>query len=264
MRKILIYTVHKSASMFLHKLTSEVTNTLNIDYYSINNDVDHNLIKSQSWKGFIENKTEIACFGPIRAGMIEPNIPSNIESYSILLHLRDPRDVLTSLFFSHTYSHSKREGRFNPSDETRKKWEDNGIDQFVIEKTPWYKQGYETLCTHILDRNNTVFIKYEDMVYNYKKWLDEFLSAFYLYNSSTPINLNTINYQIFFPKFHKKLTHIKLYYKHKNDFRVKSEDIYKHRRQITPGDHKRKLSRETIEFLNQEFKNVLIALKYEI
>ena len=41
------------------------------------------------------------------------------------------------------------------------------------------------------------------------------------------------------------------------------EDIYSHKRQVTPGDHKRKLLPETIDRLNSEFGEVLDVLGYK-
>ena len=115
MRSVLVYTVHKAASTFLHKLSIEICSELSLPYYSINDSKYHQIILDQSWESFIENLAETsACFGPIRSrekkGEVQPLIPKNVGDYSIILHLRDPRDVLTSLYFSHVYSHSRKKG----------------------------------------------------------------------------------------------------------------------------------------------------------
>lgn len=260
MKKILIYTFHKSASVFLHKLTSDVTDMLNIDYHSINHENHFDLIKSKSWNYFIETNNRTLCFGPIRIGEAEPNIPENIESYSVILHLRDPRDVLTSLFFSQLYSHSRKNSGFNPSNDQINQWQKDGIDKYITDRVPLFKKRYEIVCNNLLNRKNTIFIKYRDMVYNYGQWLDEFLSAFYLSNSS---KLSIFNPQTFSLKLQKREIHKKLYEKYRAEFQVESENIYKHKRQITPGDYKRKLSPETIGFLNSEFRDILKQLKFE-
>ena len=103
---VLIFTVHKAASMFLHKLTDDLSKIIGFDYYSINKTKYYDQITSLSWKKFIElNTHKKSCFGPIRAGTAEPSIPKNMEFYSIILHLRDPRDVLVSMFYSYRYMH---------------------------------------------------------------------------------------------------------------------------------------------------------------
>jgi hypothetical protein len=56
--------------------------------------------------------------------------------------------------------------------------------------------------------------------------------------------------------------HAQLYNKHKDEFTVDQEDIYSNKRQVTPGDHRRKLKPETIEHLNQVFADILQALNY--
>ena len=57
--------------------------------------------------------------------------------------LRDPRDILVSMYFSWAYSHPVDDGRlslvnaagelFNPSEETKEQWKANGPDEFVLE-----------------------------------------------------------------------------------------------------------------------------------
>jgi hypothetical protein len=48
------------------------------------------------------------------------------------------------------------------------------------------------------------------------------------------------------------------------DFSVKKEDERSQRRQITPGDHLRKLKPETIWQLNERFEPVLKRLDYKL
>lgn len=115
MHQVLIYTVHKAASMFLHRLTLHTARALGAAYYSINDDQYHDHIKTASWKNFIENESGQGCFGPIRGGEAAPNIPDDLQYRSVLLHLRDPRDVLTSMFFSHVYSHGRGGGGLIPT-----------------------------------------------------------------------------------------------------------------------------------------------------
>jgi len=46
-------------------------------------------------------------------------------------------------------------------------------------------------------------------------------------------------------------------------FSVKKEDPASHKRQVLPGDHVRKLKRETVAFLNLEFRQILKELNYK-
>ena len=66
--------------MFLHRLSTEVANEFGIDYHSINQDKNYDLIKQSSWLSFIEDIEKTGCFGPIRAGEAMPNIPDDLEN----------------------------------------------------------------------------------------------------------------------------------------------------------------------------------------
>ena len=262
MNDILIYTVHKAGSMFLHGLTIDATQELGIVYNSPNpvgSKRDYDEVRKLTWKGYIEDPTRNGCFGPIRAGIAEPIFPDDIDDYSIILHVRDPRDVLTSLFFSSTYSHPRREGGFNPSDDTRQQWEEEGIDSFVIKQAVEYKERYDSLTSNLIDRQNVILIKYEDMVLNYSLWLEQYLSVY------KHIPIPQVNFLRAFrtPKSLESIQR-KLYKKYRNDFTPNEEDIHKLKRQITPGDHKRKLSPDTIAQLNVEFAETLSLLGYAI
>lgn len=261
MNSVLIYTVHKAASMFLHKLGVDLPRQMELNFYSINNKDYYDKIKKSSWKSFIEAKSGLpSCFGPIRAGedVALPVYPDHIENYSIVLHLRDPRDVLTSAYYSHTYSHRMTD-RFKPSSEQRKEWEEQGVDNFVINRIERVKNEYEELCTHFVGKDNVVLVKYEDMVTNYGRWLEEFLSAFSRFEPKQKAIIGALL---------GKNTHDKiydaLYKKHKDDFlpAKKEEDVYSHKRQVTPGDYARKLEKSTIDTLNSEFSSVLSSLGY--
>jgi hypothetical protein len=256
MKSVLVYTVHKAASMFLHRLTAEVAGELDITYYSINYERDSEAIRKLSWKGFLESGNRTGCFGPIRAGAAEPTVPEDLQAYRIILHLRDPRDVLTSLFFSHVYSHAR--GQFNPTDDQRTRWEEQGIDRFVLEKAPRTLQNYGGLCSRLLGQPNVVLLKYEEMVSRYHKWLEQYLSAFSHFEPRSR-RLLDMGSSSMLPRLQKRL-----YKRHRDEFIPPLEDINEHKRQITSGDHRRKLSARTIEALNEMFGDLLEVLEYEV
>ncbi len=258
MKKILVYTVHKAASMFLHKLSGDAAKAYGINYYSINQDENFERIKKSSWMSFINGVAESSgCFGPIRAGEAEPNIPDDLGAYSSILHLRDPRDVLVSLYFSNVYSHPKA-GGFSVSDERKRQWAEHGIDTFVLERCPQFRKYYQGLIDSLFEKENVVFVKYETMVLDYAAWLKQFMTAFECLQIHEKNILSVLTKQSSHQDIYERL-----YKKHKKEFAVSSEDLNKHKRQITPGDYKRKLLAETIEALNDELGDVLDALSYD-
>ena len=240
--------------MFLHHLAHEVTQELAIEHYSINHKKHKTLIREMSWAQFIENQVGIGCFGPIRIGGVDPCIPKDLNVYSIILHLRDPRDVLTSRFFHRTYGQKSKHIQASE----REYYEQAGIDTFILDNIQDFKQRYDTLIANFLGRENVILIYYEEMVSDYSTWLTHFLSAFSHIPMPKPL-LSVFGGPNTLTKIHQKL-----YKKHENDFSVVSENKYKQIRQITPGDHKRKLKPETLEKLNSEFREILDTLNYDL
>jgi len=257
MKSVLVYTLHKTGSTFINKLCDDLCQFLNIDGYSIYNNDNRNKINDTNWKEFIIEKGDKACFYPVRVGRADPSVPDDLSNYSSIAHVRDPRDILVSHYFSKTFSHPRQEGRFNPSDEQRDKWKEKGIDQNVLEHCPNLVERYEYIIKNILSHKETKLVKYEEMVTDYSGWLEQFLEAF----SHFPIP--TQKEKIFFKKTYDwKMTHEKFYNKYKNEFKITKENVSKHKRKITPGDYKEKLQESTINKLNDEFKDILKILHY--
>lgn len=246
-KNVLIYTVHKAASMFLNRIAHDTADEMDMNCFSINADQYYSKIRKQSWKRFIMEQKGPACFGPIRSGEDTSDTPAifpeNLDDYAVVLHLRDPRDMLVSLYYSQTYSHPKRQDGFNPDDFERKVWEKEGVDAFVLKRAPQFKELYRNLTSRLLGKDNVVFLTYETLVTNYSSWLSGFLSAFQ--NGSDIMQIHTC-----------------LLKKYEHAFEPMAEDIYRHKRQITPGDYLRKLKRDTIDALNRELKPVLAELNY--
>lgn len=244
-KSILIYTFNKAASMVLHKVAEKIRRELKIKYSSINHEKDWEEIKQKSWKTFIEDADEMSIFGPIRASR-KIIFPDNMDKYKILLHLRDPRDLLVSKYFSRAYNHARNEGRFTISDEEREKMRIEGLSTFIYEFMPQVKNEYELFITNLIGRSNVVVLKYETMVLDFPAWLKGFLQPFSEYTDDTQ-------------KIYDEMV-----VDYKNEFVVDKEDIYSHKRQVLPGDYLRQLAQNDIDFLNSEFKAVLKAVDYSI
>jgi hypothetical protein len=172
-------------------------------------------------------------YGPI--GTLR-NIP-RLEEYAVLLQLRDPRDVLTSLYYSTAYSHALISAKVV---RRRKEALAMSVDEFVLTEIEEYLPIYEQYCG-MLDTNKSVlFIKYEEMVGDFSNWLGKL---------SSHIGLND---QV------EALERVR----QDANFSVDAEDVFSQRRQVKPGDHRRKLQPATIDELNKAFKGVLIRLGY--
>ncbi len=163
------------------------------------------------------------------------------------------------MFFSYCYSHS---GEIEGGTGIRGEVADRGIDEFVwrmatAEEIPFtgdygtgsdlwdvagnVRQRYENYVSNILDRPNAVFVRYEDMVSNPATWLRAVASIFG-FDEQEQIERTARGLGL--------------------DLKVDREDHWAHKRQITPGDYKRKLRPETVDRLNDAFSGVLTRLGY--
>lgn len=232
---VLFFTVHKSASTFVKNII------FNLEANRLKPVRLGGLVPASQQTELFNNREKmkkVLCpegyvYGAFRAFYDFPQL----EQFKIVLLLRDPRDVLTSQYFSTLYNHPLATKAFF---EKRKKFQDYTIDEFVLESAPSFKEKYADYISHLLKKPNVLFLKYEDMVTDFEPWLKR-LSDF----------LGLINNE-------KKLKEIC----DKTSFKVKKEDKNNFIRNITPGDHKRKLQPETITKLNTLFENELKELNY--
>ena len=244
MNNILVYSLHRSATNFLHELTANVCKEMNIQYYSINDENYFKSIINGGWKDFIQNRT--GCFGPIRIGEAEPSVPYDFLLDNIVVQVRDPRDILTSLYYALCYRFPLKEDGY-PTKELQKKWIADGIDKFVLDSSKDIAVNVNYLIRKIIHHDNVNLLRYETMVSDFGRWLESYLSVF-------PLNKNIIKTALF----------KNLHSKYCNEFSVKKEDQQSHKRQVLPGDHIRKLKPETIDRLNTIFSESLEYLEYKI
>ena len=190
-RNVIAYTTHKAGSMVLHRVLKDICELNRIRYYSPN-ESKAMLPFDRMFAGhdFIAKKR--GCFGPIRFF-----VPTKaIADASVILHLRDPRDVLTSMFYSYCYMHA---GEIEAHTGYRKEVAEAGIDRFVLDMVgePFYEyrgdygigsrykkhvgtvlDRYERYLTELLGRPNTTVVSYEEMVLAFPSWLEKIVGAF--------------------------------------------------------------------------------------
>jgi hypothetical protein len=252
-RNIIAYTTHKAGSMVLHRVLKDICELNRIRYYSPNK---AQLPFDRMFAGddFIAKKR--GCFGPIRFF-----VPTKaIADASVILHLRDPRDVLVSMFYSYCYMHA---GEIEADTGYRKAVAEAGIDRFVLDMVgeafyayrgdygigSRYKQHvgtvldrYERYLSELLSRPNTIAVSYEEMVLSFPSWLEKIVSAFDLIDPDETCAVVTA--------------------RHANSVAAGEEDVWSHKRKVTPGDHREKLQSATIRQLDQIFAPVLDKLGY--
>lgn len=254
-RDIVVFTLHKSASMFIHRQCELLCGLSGLAYHSPNAadsglDARRLLTDREVWR----NRS--GCFAPLRFFVDIPRL----EAYEVILHLRDPRDVLVSMFYSYCFIHS---GPVAPNTGHRRDAAARGIDAFVLGQATTgslhypgdYGTGghvqdligplpsrYRAYVERLLGQPNVTLVKYEDMVGDYRAWLTDFSRPFPLRDRQQTIESLVAQSADFFPK--------------------RSGDALSHVRHVTPGDYKAKLQPATIRQLDELFSDVLDALGY--
>ncbi|MGH8093015.1 MAG: sulfotransferase domain-containing protein [Chthoniobacterales bacterium] len=253
---IIAFTTHKAGSMVLHRVLKDICELNRIRYYSPNENKTQ-LPFDQIFSGYDFIAKRRGCFGPIRF-----YVPTRaLETASIILHLRDPRDVLVSMFYSYCFMH---EGEIERHTGYRKAVAEAGIDRFVLDMVgePFYAyrgdygigsrykrhvgtvlDRYQRYLDELSGRPNTMIVSYEEMVLAFPSWLERIVSAFDLPNPEE--------------------TSAVVAARRANSVAAQGEeDVWSHKRKVTPGDHREKLQTETIRELDEIFAPVLERLGY--
>ena len=262
---LILLTVHKCASAYVAYHLARVAQSagiIPIDFDTVVYEYTDSVIAPYVSLGFLEafrgKRTALSepvrqeierripargfFYGAIRATPFFHHLP-HFDRFRAVLMMRDPRDVLTSLFFSVAFSHGVPTGAENVRQQflaARQKARQQGIDQYVLEFTPTYLQTYTGYCREVLGRENALLVKYEDMIRDFRAWLEQVLTFWGL-----PTNTRTVARVV-----------------RDADFSVSLENPHSHKRQVQAGDHQRKLQPATIRKLDEAFGDVLDALGY--
>lgn len=237
-----VFTLHKTASSFIWHLLDFLSDVLNIPVYSPNGTGNSYIPDEINIRhSLAELESRFGLFGAFRG-----YIDCKLDMFDrLIVTLRDPRDILTSLFYSWTYSHpidaerlslvNSRGELFNPSPAERAKWATEGIDTFVLEYARFVEANCRLYVERLLPRPNCTVLFYEDFISEPGSWISQFLAAF----GADPNDIDIL------------LPHVLARFQ--ADFEVLPEDKSRHQRQMLPGDHRRKLQESTIDALTARF-----------
>lgn len=233
----LLFTTHKCASTFFSKFLqvadqeSEFSH-LNYDSFfagqqvSVEQAFDDKRFLSRGFReqGFI--------YGPMRSNRDIPNK----HAYKILLILRDPRDVMVSLYYSMRYSHALISKSMVS---IRQEAEEHSVDSYVYLRCQEFLERYNSYLNLLNQNYNLVYLRYDDLIEAPKRSLRR-ISNF------IGIELR----QQTFERLKNQLVP------------PTREHLIRHRRSGRSGQFKIKLQPATIEYLNHEFKQVLHPLGF--
>lgn len=158
--------------------------------------------------------------------------------------VRDPRDALTSNYYSTAYSHTipKSGPLKNEWHKRRSESKYMPIDQFVLEETR-IKRVIKILQDYmsILPASTTRIYRYEDIIFYKEEWIKDMLNY---------LELELEDEQV------KEIVR-------KVDVIPDQEKQDQHIRQVVPGNYKKHLKEETITQLNRELSPVLQQFHYD-
>jgi len=178
-------------------------------------------------------------------GMIEDI--SELEKYKIVLMIRDFRDLLVSEYYSIAYSHVapyKQGNKYELFVEQRIKARKSAIDEYAVTESNRLYNTLQRYKTLLIDKYPNVYItKYEDMINDFRGWLNNLLY-------SCELNIR--------PDFFTALL------ERNERIRPKDEDVQRHIRKGKSGEYKEKLNQETIEYLNAKFSPMLLTFGYRL
>jgi hypothetical protein len=245
-QSVFFFTVHKCASVYVGNLLKKIASDsgitpLDFEAYFFSGG---NVRTNKKNPGFNDEvfKKKGYLYGPFREYR---STIANIEDYKILLFLRDPRDVLVSFYYSVAFSHgipSRNRKMASHLLQMRENAQNMSIDSFVVDNADLFLCRYQSYCQKLLNAENVFFSKYEEMVSDFDKWLAQIINFVGIKCSSN--TKKEIICAATLP--------------------LQQEDQYRNKRQVTPGDHKRKLRIETIEKLNAKFAEILEILDYNV
>ncbi len=243
---ILHLSLNKAATQFVKMLLKEnaVYNNLKfVDYHGYFFDVGHPFFDNMTKDEFSHFHHAFQPKGFVYSSFGGP-LPyiNDLDTYRKLVIIRDPRDILTSQYYSSGFSHAIPRDPHQRMLFLKRRSEviNTSIDEFVlIQMYNLHTQYIRYIDFLSAQKHNVFFYKYEDLV--------QFPERFLLF----------MEHQLGFgirnkPKYLKSL-----------EPKV-GENKFDHKRKMIPGDYKEKLSGMTIGKLNQMFDVVLNHFGYQL
>lgn len=237
---VLFYSYYRCGSMFLSRALRElaVANDLQpVDYCSY-------FVKVCPERGsmLFDESALARAFHPTGCyyGVLRRAYPiPDHERYRSVLLLRDPRDCLTSHYFSVRESHTLN-NRGNL--EARGIARGMDIDSWVLAHAEDYRKDFLDFHRNLVGRAGVLFLRYEEMVTAFPDFVRQVVEHTGLVSDPEAVQ-----------RIVKEA-----------DFKVSSENVLSHKRSVQPGNHRKKLRPETVTALNEALAEVLEVFDYQV
>jgi hypothetical protein len=240
---VYFYTFHKCASsLFGGYVLKNVQGLRHVDYASriySGEKIDKIVFEEN---GFVYGPIRLSASprSPVYKKLVEPACDVDfIRSKIAIFLVRDPRDILVSLYYSFGYTHglSSVDGIREIQEQSRGEIQRQTIDEYALESAHSIVGNFETLDKLSKACTRSVVLRYEDMI---DRW-DCFVEGLTKYLEIKPTVLTQI---------------------HQKSRPREKEDQESHRRSGKPGEFGSKLKEPTIASLNTTFQDVLGRFGY--
>ncbi len=229
------FSMHRSGSSLVHRVLrerarAEGLRTVNLArYFTLAGRSLDAAFESEAWRERVFSPRGYY-YGVFRRMRPVPEL----DRFQVLLLLRDPRDVLTSQFFSLTRGH-----RMMSADhyDRRRRARRMDIDAFVLDRASDWRQRYREYVRYLFGRPTVLLVRYEDLIDDFSGHWRTIVDHMGWGSESAPA----------VPAV---------------DFTVEREDPRAHKRQVGWGDHRDKLKPGTVRHLNRTFEGILDELGY--
>lgn len=244
------FSIHKAGSSLLHGMIDAVCAKVGIPSINIPDTLFNYGIHEEMWCA--DNAIlELVKPGYVYFGFrVFPKIFADryigIKEKKSVLLVRDPRDALVSQYFSFGRKDFSHVLPARNAEALVEKWMTTAsltIDKYVLSQAQDYLRKMnayrDLLC---LQNENVLLRRYEDIYYNKVGFIRDTFNHFGICIEKSILDEVAAS----------------------NDIRPAVEDPSKHIRKGTPGDHKEKLSPQTIRDLNAIFKETAAFFGYNL
>ncbi len=244
-----VFTLHRCASMLVWRIMEYIANVVGVQLHSPNGAGSEYIMDEVRLreKGDIVPR-HFGLLGPFR-GYFE----FDADTFSrCVLVLRDPRDLLVSMYYSWTHSHPIGEEAMlvgpdgellRASESMRQQWIEQGPDTFVLQYAGFVEGNLRRYFDAILPLRSTTLLTYENLMLDPRTWVFSFMCGL------GASNVDADEFTSFAMSYFAR------------EFDPVVENPNVHRRQMRPGDHLRKLKQETIDALTRRFQFYFDAIE---
>lgn len=241
-KSVISTSMHKAGSSIADSIITDILAAKGMELDRISLQVPASpLSAAEIYKNYQIHMKETGVYYGIARGPYVSDMPV-LYRLKVIVQVRDPRDCLTSAYFSLKTSHVPPidPEKLKQFMERRKKLETLDINEYVRQQADEYRNRLRILRELVQRHDDVLVLKYEDMVERTEQWLEQI--ALFVDQPITSALRTKLGGKI--------------------DFSVDKEDISKHKRQVSPGDHKRKLSEKTIREISDTMADEMAFFGY--